>query len=157
MKRIVVAGAGGFIGGHLTKQLRDMGNVVRAVDKKPLNQWYQIHEGVENLVLDLNSKENCYTALNGYNEVFNLAADMGGMGFIETHKAECMLSVLINTHLLMAAKDLGIDRFFYASSACVYNGTKQQDPNNLGLKEEDAYPAQSEDGYRWEKLFSKGM
>jgi nucleoside-diphosphate-sugar epimerase len=105
----------------------------------------------------LNSKENCYTALNGYNEVFNLAADMGGMGFIETHKAECMLSVLINTHLLMAAKDLGIDRFFYASSACVYNGEKQQETDNPGLKEADAYPAQAEDGYGWEKLFSERM
>ncbi len=157
MKRIVVAGAGGFIGGHLAKKLQEMGYVVRAVDKKPLNQWYQVHEGIDNLVLDLTSKENCYAALNGYNEVFNLAADMGGMGFIETHKAECMLSVLINTHLLMAAKDLGITRFFYASSACVYNGEKQQDPNNPGLKEADAYPAQAEDGYGWEKLFSERM
>jgi nucleoside-diphosphate-sugar epimerase len=157
MKRIVVAGAGGFIGGHLARRLKDMGNDVRAVDKKPLNQWYQVHSDIDNLVLDLNSKENCYAALNGYNEVFNLAADMGGMGFIETHKAECMLSVLINTHLLMAAKDLGIDRFFYASSACVYNGEKQQDTDNPGLKEADAYPAQAEDGYGWEKLFSERM
>ncbi len=157
MKRIVVAGAGGFIGGHLTKKLLEIGHTVRAVDKKPLNQWYQVHEGVDNLVLDLNSKENCYTALNGYHEVFNLAADMGGMGFIEKHKAECMLSVLINTHLLMAAKDLGIDRFFYASSACVYNGDKQMETDNPGLKESDAYPAQSEDGYGWEKLFSERM
>ena len=157
MKRIVVAGAGGFIGGHLTRKLKDMGHVVRAVDKKPLNQWYQVHTDVDNLVLDLTGKENCYTALNGYNEVFNLAADMGGMGFIENHKAECMLSVLINTHLLMAAKDLGIDRFFYASSACVYNGEKQQEVDNPGLKEADAYPAQAEDGYGWEKLFSERM
>jgi nucleoside-diphosphate-sugar epimerase len=157
MKRIVVAGAGGFIGGHLSRKLKDMGHDVRAVDKKPLNQWYQVHKDIDNLVLDLNVKENCYTALNGYNEVFNLAADMGGMGFIETHKAECMLSVLINTHLLLAAKDLGIDRFFYASSACVYNGDKQQDTDNPGLKESDAYPAQSEDGYGWEKLFSERM
>jgi nucleoside-diphosphate-sugar epimerase len=157
MKRIVVAGAGGFIGGHLTRKLKDMGHIVRAVDKKPLNQWYQVHSDVDNLVLDLNGRENCYTALNGYNEVFNLAADMGGMGFIETHKAECMLSVLINTHLLMAAKDLGIDRFFYASSACVYNGEKQQEVDNPGLKEADAYPAQAEDGYGWEKLFSERM
>jgi len=157
MKRIVVAGAGGFIGGHLTRRLKDMGNEVRAVDRKPLNQWYQVHKDVDNLVLDLTGKENCYTALNGYNEVFNLAADMGGMGFIENHKAECMLSVLINTHLLIAAKDLGIDRFFYASSACVYNGEKQQDVHNPGLKESDAYPAQSEDGYGWEKLFSERM
>ena len=157
MKKIVVAGAGGFIGGHLARKLKDMGNDVRAVDKKPMNQWYQVHTDIDNLVLDLNLKDNCYTALNGYNEVFNLAADMGGMGFIENHKAECMLSVLINTHLLMAAKDLGIERFFYASSACVYNGDKQQDTDNPGLKEADAYPAQAEDGYGWEKLFSERM
>lgn len=156
-KRIIVAGAGGFIGGHLAKNLADQGHFVRAVDKKPLNQWYQVHENCESLVLDLNSKENCYTAVNGMNEVFNLAADMGGMGFIENNKAECMLSVLINTHMLMAAKDLGVDRFFYSSSACVYNGDKQTDVNNPGLKESDAYPAQSEDGYGWEKLFSERM
>jgi len=107
--------------------------------------------------LDLKNKKNCYQALNGYEEVFNLAADMGGMGFIETHKADCMLSVLINTHLLMVARDLGIQRFFYASSACVYNGEKQTDPKNPGLKESDAYPALAEDGYGWEKLFSERM
>jgi nucleoside-diphosphate-sugar epimerase len=157
MKRIVVTGAGGFIGGHLAIKLKNLGHHVRAVDKKPLNQWYQVHEGMDNLVLDLTVKENCYTALNGFNEVFNLAADMGGMGFIENNKADCMLSVLINTHLLMAARDLGIDRFFYASSACVYNGEKQTDPNNPGLKETDAYPALAEDGYGWEKLFSERM
>ena len=157
MKKVVVTGAGGFIAGHLVIALKKMGYQVRAVDKKPLNQWYQVTEGVENFVLDLNSKENCYKAVNGYNEVFNLAADMGGMGFIETHKAECMLSVLINTHMLMAARDCGIGRFFYSSSACVYNGSKQTDPENPGLKESDAYPAQSEDGYGWEKLFSERM
>ena len=157
MKKIVVAGAGGFIGGHLTKKLKSLGHDVRAVDIKPLTRWYQITPGVENLVLDLKIKENCYQALNGYEEVFNLAADMGGMGFIETHKADCMLSVLINTHLLMAARDLGIQRYFYASSACVYNGEKQTDPNNPGLKEADAYPALAEDGYGWEKLFSERM
>lgn len=157
MKKVVVTGAGGFIAGHLVIALKNMGYQVRAVDKKPLNQWYQVTEGVENFVLDLNSKENCYKAVNGCNEVFNLAADMGGMGFIETHKAECMLSVLISTHMLMAAKDCGIERFFYSSSACVYNGSKQTDPENPGLKESDAYPAQSEDGYGWEKLFSERM
>ena len=156
-KKIVVAGAGGFIGGHLTAKLKSMGHIVRAVDKKPLNQWYQVTEGVENLILDLNVRDNCYKAVNGYNEVFNLAADMGGMGFIETHKADCMLSVLINTHMLLAAKDCGIDRFFYSSSACVYNGEKQTDPENPGLKEADAYPALAEDGYGWEKLFSERM
>ena len=157
MKKIVVAGAGGFIGGHLTKALKAMGHEVRAVDIKPLTRWYQITPDVENFVLDLKKKENCYQALNGYEEVFNLAADMGGMGFIETHKADCMLSVLINTHLLMAARDLGIQRYFYASSACVYNGEKQTDVNNPGLKETDAYPALAEDGYGWEKLFSERM
>ena len=157
MKKIVVAGAGGFIGGHLTKALKAKGHQVRAVDIKPLTRWYQVSDGVENLVLDLRVKENCYQALNGYNEVFNLAADMGGMGFIETHKAQCMLSVLINTHLLMAARDLGVERHFYASSACVYNGEKQTDPNNPGLRESDAYPALAEDGYGWEKLFSERM
>ncbi|MGA9118574.1 MAG: NAD-dependent epimerase/dehydratase family protein [Bacteroidota bacterium] len=157
MKTIVVAGAGGFIGGHLTKALNAMGHKVRAVDIKPLNKWYQTDPGVENMVLDLRAKQNCSQAVNGCTEVFNLAADMGGMGFIETHKAACMLSVLINTHMLMAARDCGIDRFFYASSACVYNGDKQTDPNNPGLKESDAYPALAEDGYGWEKLFSERM
>ncbi len=157
MKKIVVAGAGGFIGGHLTKMLHSSGHQVRAVDIKPLDRWYQITEGVENFVLDLKIKDNCTKALDGYEEVFNLAADMGGMGFIETHKADCMLSVLINTHLLMAARNLKIRRYFYSSSACVYNGEKQTDPNNPGLKESDAYPALAEDGYGWEKLFSERM
>jgi GDP-D-mannose 3', 5'-epimerase len=157
MKRIVVAGAGGFIGGHLVKELIKDGHIVRAVDIKPLNKWYQVSEKADNLVLDLQLKDNCYQAVNGYNEVFNLAADMGGMGFIEKNKAACMLSVLINTHLLMAARDCGITRFFYASSACVYNATKQTDPDNPGLKESDAYPAMAEDGYGWEKLFSERM
>lgn len=157
MKKIVVAGAGGFIGGHLVKELKKQGQQVRAVDIKPLKEWYQVFPDVDNFVLDLRIKENCYTAVNGYNEVYNLAADMGGMGFIENNKAACMISVLINTHLLMASKDCGIDRFFYASSACVYNGEKQTDPDNPGLKESDAYPALAEDGYGWEKLFSERM
>jgi nucleoside-diphosphate-sugar epimerase len=157
MKRIVVAGAGGFIGGHLTKELIKKGHSVKAVDLKPLNEWYQVSEEAQNLVLDLRLRENCYQAVNGYNEVFNLAADMGGMGFIENNKAACMISVLINSHLLLASRDCGIDRFFYASSACVYNGEKQTDPKNPGLKESDAYPALAEDGYGWEKLFSERM
>jgi GDP-D-mannose 3',5'-epimerase len=157
MIKAVVAGAGGFIAGHLVVELKKRGYHIRAVDKKPLNQWYQVSEGVENLVLDLTIKDNCYQAVNGFNEVFNLAADMGGMGFIETHKAECMLSVLINTQMLMAARDCGINRFFFSSSACVYNGEKQTDPDNPGLKESDAYPALAEDGYGWEKLFSERM
>jgi GDP-D-mannose 3',5'-epimerase len=157
MKKIVVAGAGGFIAGHLVKELVKKGHVVRAVDIKPLNEWYQVSEESDNLVLDLRIRENCFKAVNGYNEIFNLAADMGGMGFIENNKAACMISVLINTHLLIAAKECGVDRFFYASSACVYNGDKQIDPNNPGLKESDAYPALAEDGYGWEKLFSERM
>lgn len=157
MKKIVVAGAGGFIGGHLVKELVKAGQQVRAVDLKPLNEWYQVSPDADNLVLDLRLRNNCYQAVNGYHEVFNLAADMGGMGFIENNKAACMISVLINTHLLIASKDCGIKRFFYASSACVYNGEKQTDPDNPGLKESDAYPALAEDGYGWEKLFSERM
>ena len=157
MKKIIVAGAGGFIAGHLVKELIKKGNSVRAVDIKPLNEWYQVSEEAENLVLDLRLRDNCYRAVNGCNEVFNLAADMGGMGFIENNKAACMISVLINTHLLIASRDCGIERFFYASSACVYNGEKQTDANNPGLKESDAYPALAEDGYGWEKLFSERM
>ncbi len=159
--KIVVAGAGGFIGGHLVKYLRKIqpNTQIRAVDIKPLNEWYQISDEylTENLVLDLKLIQNCYQALNGFDEVYNLAADMGGMGFIENNKALCMISVLINTHLLMASKGLGIKRYFYSSSACVYNASKQLDVDNPGLKEEDAYPAMAEDGYGWEKLFSERM
>ena len=157
MKKAVVTGAGGFIAGHLVVELLKMGYQVRAADKKPLNRWYQVSENADNLVLDLNIRDNCYRVVNGYHEVFNLAADMGGMGFIETHKADCMLSVLINTNMLMAARDCGIERYFYSSSACVYNGDKQTDTDNPGLKESDAYPALAEDGYGWEKLFSERM
>ncbi len=156
MKTILVAGAGGFIGGHLVNALKKQ-HRVRAVDIKPLNQWYQRSAEAENRVLDLRIRENCVTAMDGCDEVYNLAADMGGMGFIETHKAACMLSVLINTHLLMAAREKGVKRFFFASSACVYNAEKQMDPDNPGLRESDAYPAMAEDGYGWEKLFSERM
>jgi nucleoside-diphosphate-sugar epimerase len=158
MNKVVVAGAGGFIGGHLVSTLRKESNhLIRAVDIKPLNEWYQVFPDVDNLVLDLREKDNCLQAVNGFNEVFNLAADMGGMGFIETNKAACMISILINTHLLMAAREKGIDRYFFSSSACVYNADKQTDPENPGLKESDAYPALAEDGYGWEKLFSERM
>ena len=154
----VVCGAGGFIGGHLVKSLIANGvKVVRAVDIKPLDEWYQVTEGVENLSLDLKDKSNCETATAGTSLVYQLAADMGGMGFIENNKALCMLSVLTNTHMLMAAKDAGVKRFFYSSSACVYNGEKQTNPDVVALKEADAYPALPEDGYGWEKLFSERM
>jgi GDP-D-mannose 3',5'-epimerase len=154
----VVCGAGGFIGGHLVKGLIAIGvNVVRAVDVKPLGDWYQITEGVENLALDLKDKENCLTAANGVSLVYQLAADMGGMGFIENNKALCMLSVLTNTHMLMAAQERGVKRFFYSSSACVYNAEKQTSEDVVALKESDAYPALPEDGYGWEKLFSERM
>ncbi len=157
-EKVVVCGAGGFIGGHLVKALLDQGvNVVRAVDIKPLDEWYQYSKDVENLSLDLKDKEHCYTAAKGVTAVFQLAADMGGMGFIENNKALCMLSVLTTTHMLMAARDSGIHRFFYSSSACVYNGDKQKNPEVVPLKEEDAYPALPEDGYGWEKLFSERM
>lgn len=155
---IVVCGAGGFIGGHLVADLRSKGHTnIRAVDKKPLSEWYQVFPDAENLVLDLQLKEACEQASKGSVEIYNLAADMGGMGFIENNKALCMLSVLINTELLLAAKDAGTKGFFYASSACVYNADKQRDPNVTALKEEDAYPAMPEDGYGWEKLFSERM
>jgi GDP-D-mannose 3', 5'-epimerase len=154
----VVCGAGGFIGGHLVKGLIANGvNVVRAVDVKPLEDWYQVTEGVENLSLDLKDKENCMIAADGVSMVYQLAADMGGMGFIENNKALCMLSVLTNTHMLMAAQAKGVKRFFYSSSACVYNGEKQTSPDVVALKESDAYPALPEDGYGWEKLFSERM
>ena len=130
---------------------------LRAVDVKPFDQWYQRFEGIENLTLDLNLKENCERAAEGVSDVYNLAANMGGMGFIEANKALCMRSVLINTHMLQAALKRGAKRFFYASSACVYNGDKQKNFEAPSLKEEDAYPALAEDGYGWEKLFSERM
>lgn len=155
---VVVAGGGGFIGGSLVADLRRQGyKRVRAVDIKPFEQWYQVFDDVENLQLDLNLKPNCEQAVAGAAQVFCLAANMGGMGFIERNKALCMLSVLINTHMLQAARAAGVKRYFYSSSACVYNGDKQRDVNNPGLKEEDAYPALAEDGYGWEKLFSERM
>src|ERR1700693_2504784 len=156
-ERIAVCGGGGFIGGHLVADLLRQGKKVRSVDVKPFSEWFQMFPEVENLHLDLRDKESCERAVAGVDLVYNLAADMGGMGFIENNKALCMLSVLINTHLLMAAKDAGVKRFFYASSACVYAADKQTDPNVTALKEEDAYPAMPEDGYGWEKLFSERM
>ncbi|MGD0462914.1 MAG: NAD-dependent epimerase/dehydratase family protein [Tepidisphaeraceae bacterium] len=156
--KVVVCGAGGFIGGHLVGDLLAKGHKnIRAVDIKPFDEWYQRFPQAENLQLDLQIKDACYKSLNGAKIVYDLAADMGGMGFIENNRCLCMLSVLINTHLCMAARDCGVDRYFYASSACVYNADKQRDVNVTALKEEDAYPGQPEDGYGWEKLFSERM
>jgi len=157
-KTAVVCGGGGFIGGHLVKSLLANGvDVIRAVDVKPKDEWYQVSPEVENVVADLKDKDSCYRAAKGAEVVFQLAADMGGMGFIENNKALCMLSVLTSTHMLVAARDCGVGRFFYSSSACVYNGDKQKDADVTPLKEEDAYPALPEDGYGWEKLFTERM
>lgn len=159
-ERVVVAGAGGFIGGHLTRNLIDQGvPVVAAVDIKPLSDWYQTVDapGLQNLSLDLKDLNNCRTALADATVCFDLAADMGGMGFIENNKALCMLSVLTGTHLLLAAKEAGLNRFFFSSSACVYNGDKQTNPDVVALRESDAYPALPEDGYGWEKLFTERL
>jgi GDP-D-mannose 3',5'-epimerase len=157
-EKIVVCGGGGFIGGHLVADLLKQGHRnLRAVDIKPFGEWYQVFPNVENVQLDLQDKAACEQALRGAAVVYNLAADMGGMGFIENNRALCMLSVLINTHLLMAARKFSVERFFYASSACVYAADKQVSPDVIALKESDAYPAMPEDGYGWEKLFSERM
>jgi GDP-D-mannose 3',5'-epimerase len=155
---VLVAGADGFIGGSLVADLRRQGYTrIRAVGTKPFEQWYQHFRDIENLRLDLKDRDNCEIATRGAYQVFMLAADMGGMGFIEKNKAQCMLSVLISTHMLMAAQKHNVQKYFYSSSACVYNASKQRDHNCPGLKEEDAYPADAEDGYGWEKLFSERM
>ncbi len=157
-EQIVICGGGGFIGGHLVADFRRRGySNLRVVDIKPEAEWFQRFPDVDNRVLDLSLMEDAYHALESADYVFNLAADMGGMGFIELNKALCMLSVLINTHLLMAARDQGVKRYFFSSSACVYNADKQKSPDVIPLKEEDAYPAMPEDGYGWEKLFSERM
>jgi nucleoside-diphosphate-sugar epimerase len=157
MGRILVTGAGGFIGGHLVQQLEADGHEVRGVDVKPLAEWYQHGQG-ENLQLDVSTEPGAAEAVSGgFDEVYNLAADMGGMGFIENNKALCMLSVLTSTHMLVEAQKVGVGRFFYSSSACVYAAQHQTSPDVTALKEEDAYPAQPEDGYGWEKLFTERM
>jgi len=157
MKKVLVAGGGGFIGGWLVKELLSKGYHVSAVDIKPLSEWYQVFPEAENASKDLSILDNCTQSTVGIDEIYNLAADMGGMGFIENNKAACMLTVLINTHLLMAAKTNGVSRFFFSSSACVYNADKQNKTLSDPLKEDDAYPAMPEDGYGWEKLFSERM
>ena len=153
---IVIGGGGGFIGGSLARYFHDQGFTrIRAVDKKPLPEWYQRVPGVECLCLDLSESDNCVRACEGATEVYNLAADMGGMGFIERFRIECLRSILINTHMIEAAYRAGADRFFFSSSACAYNIELQQDPNCRALKETDAYPAMAERGYGWEKLLSE--
>jgi GDP-D-mannose 3', 5'-epimerase len=158
MNDMVVCGGGGFIGGHLVADLlREGGARVRAVDLKPVDEWFQVFDEADNRVLDLSDLDACRETLEGARYVFNLAADMGGMGFIEANKARCMLSVLINTHLLLAAREHGVERFFFASSACVYAADRQTSTDVRPLRETDAYPAMPEDGYGWEKLFSERM
>ena len=154
---ILVAGAGGFIGGHLVARLLHEGHHVRGTDIKPIDTWWQVHEQATNLVADLRLKNSAQFACRGIDQVYNLAADMGGMGFIENNRAACMLSVLINTHLLQGALAERVQRYFYSSSACVYAADKQTDTDVTALKEDDAYPAMPEDGYGWEKLFSERM
>jgi nucleoside-diphosphate-sugar epimerase len=154
---VLVGGAGGFIGGHLARTLVEKGFRVRGADVKPLDEWYQIPDGVDAVQLDLAKLADSHEAVRGVDTVYMLAADMGGMGFIETHKADCMLSVLISTHMLLAARDAGVGRYFYSSSACVYAADKQTDANVTALTEADAYPAMPEDGYGWEKLFTERM
>lgn len=153
---ILVTGAGGFIGGNLVRYLRGKGFTrIRAVDKKPLYDWYVRTPGADNVCLDVSDEANCQAVCQGAVEVYNLAADMGGMGFIERFRIECLRSILINTHLVDAAYKAGARRYFFASSACVYNTFLQQDPNVRALKETDAYPAMAERGYGWEKLMSE--
>ena len=157
-KKILIVGAGGFIGGHLTKKLLENKNSITAVDIKPKEYWFQDFEEVRNYYqTDMKNIENCRKVTKNIDYVFNMACNMGGMGFIENNKAECMQSVLINTNLLIACKEFGIKRYFFSSSACAYNITKQQNVFIEGLKENDAYPAAPEDGYGWEKLFSERM
>jgi len=157
MSKYLVAGAGGFIGGHLVKSLLNDGHKVVCADIKPIEYWFQYFDECENFSLDLKSYDNCLKVTKNIDFVYNMACNMGGMGFIENNKAECMLSVLINTNLLRSSIENKIKKYFFSSSACVYNGLKQSETFIKGLKEEDAYPAQPEDGYGWEKLFSERM
>ncbi|MBR77864.1 MAG: NAD-dependent dehydratase [Flavobacteriales bacterium] len=157
MEKILITGAGGFIGGHLVKELLNRGYYIRAVDIKQKEDWFQTFEASENFTLDMSDKNNCFKMVEGVDHVINMACNMGGMGFIENNKALCMLSVLVNTHLLMACKEFNIKKYFFSSSACAYNKDLQNDATIQGLKESDAYPANPEDGYGWEKLFSERM
>jgi GDP-D-mannose 3',5'-epimerase len=157
-KKILIAGAGGFIGGHLaSKFIKDKSIQLICADIKPIEYWFQTFDDAENYSLDLKDYDNTIKVTEGVDYIFNLACNMGGMGFIENNKAECMLSVLINTNLLRAAIKNKCEKYLFSSSACVYNGSKQNETFIPGLKETDAYPAEPEDGYGWEKLFSERM
>ena len=156
-EKVLVTGAGGFIGGHLVAALLEQGCDVRAVDAKPPDSWYQLHQDADNRCSDVSDPQACREAVRGVEAIYNLAADMGGMGFIEANKALCMLSVLINTNMLIAAREAGVSRYFFSSSACVYAAEHQTSADVTALKESDAYPAMPEDGYGWEKLFSERM
>jgi GDP-D-mannose 3',5'-epimerase len=153
---LVITGAGGFIGGNLVRYFTRQGFTrIRAVDRKPLYEWYLQVPGVESICLDVSEEANCHRVCAGATEVYNLAADMGGMGFIERFRVACLRSILINTHMVEAAYRAGARRYFFSSSACAYNIQLQQDPNVRALKESDAYPAMPERGYGWEKLVSE--
>jgi len=155
--RALIAGAGGFIGGHLTRDLLKKGYEVICADIKPVNEWYQSFEGTQKFQMNLKNLDNCKKITKSVDHVYNLACNMGGMGFIENNKADCMLSVLINTNLLISSKESNVKKYFFSSSACVYARDKQKDFENPYIKESDAYPAACEDGYGWEKLFSERM
>jgi nucleoside-diphosphate-sugar epimerase len=157
-KKILIAGAGGFIGGWMVHELSKNKDLeIKCIDVKPFDNWYQVSSSTENVIADLSEAKACFFATQGVDEVYNFAADMGGMGFIEKNKALCMVSVLINTNLLQASQRNKVKKYFFASSACVYNLDTQNEAHNLGLKESEAYPANPEDGYGWEKLFSERM
>ena len=155
--KYLICGAGGFIGGHLVNDLMKSGHEVICADIKPLEHWFQLFDVNKNYSLDLKEYENCLKVTEGVDFIYNMACNMGGMGFIENNKAECMLSVLINTNLLRASLLHKVKKYLFSSSACVYNAAKQKETFIPALKEADAYPAEPEDGYGWEKLFSERM
>jgi GDP-D-mannose 3',5'-epimerase len=156
--KVLVTGAGGAIGGALTERLLKAGHSVRAVDLKPLTEWWRAPKDAELLDrFDLRCERSCRIACENIDQVYLLAADMGGMGFIETNKAACMLTIQLSTNVLVAARDCGVERLFYSSSACVYPASRQTSTAPAPLEESMAYPADSEDGYGWEKLFSERM